>query len=1249
MIYKIIRNNLKIPVFAIIMGMLTGNIAFAIDGTANIGKQEMLSPVVRIDIGLFQQGYTQIIDIANQNSNPLNPAQAVDKIIRESASLNSNTFILKFLKIFKEAFDLYMKDDISLNSLNKSAKLLNEINIDDLKRLVPAKNIEIVYLVFTLKAEVLYQLAETDQSLDDSERLKKYSLVRAYLLEAFSLQDIYPDLQNFLAMGTTCAKLATDAKLSLDEKMDLSLESLEYLDKAQEESAALILPEDSRQMIDELNYTHFTVLYFAGDVAKEQKDYKQAMVFYNKAALSLDELLITQPDAIPGLKGFYFDYYLLMRACADNLYEKAENDFKDRKIEIVTLYTRTRELAGKFIKLLSREQKAKAVEFAPLTCIAEVSATLAEESMKDHDLKKAAEHLGFTMQALKDMHKLSLVDQRSNYIIAKINILFIMRTFEFVKAFVLKNGVSDKSMAILVGMLDKDFFAGFLAELKSGTYKDELEKLKNEEDADNEELLIRSIFIGSTSNDKIIYHLKKVMTGRKLKKRKGTDFDSSGEYLTHITIALAYLHKGDYASAEKSIVKAAASSEQFFKNVALVEMILPQAALDGQEGKDFIVNLFRSRASVRIGNNIIKHIESLTPKAKAMLEDIFTARDNNKRLLKGNENLRVALGLEPVKPKAVKGAKTNSNRRSDSGVIKTPDVLIADVNNALVALEKVDEKPKRSKKKGKKKLVKKKTFDSKLRHLRNVLSLMTQAYERRDSLSILEYLKNIVQNNKQVFLDEMAMGVLVQIVADMEKEEAVDILEGYKRIHLENKPYQNQVARGHDLIVRYFQDLREFEAKAKDLVQRISQVDIKKIVFSKSQHQLKKIEKEVENLLEQFKSIKNRPIGKKLHERYEKEIFELLGEAGTDAQAVFEERKSEFLNEFKAQERKLEMEWRELIEKEQTAVKEIVSLKIWQKTQVFSQADDEIRSLPEVQEALTMLSLFWNKKNQDINDRVEKLSLIYEGRVGFEIADDLSTLSFESSSNITRKEKTAVSTEIFQVIKEVLLLNPHMDIEGITMSSINKNFLLSGNQAKQRAENVKKLIQIAYDYDIFMTKYEKAMKEILDKDITKLQRIKQVGDLLGGDFEIGPKVEDIEDSNEIISQALDDFAKRSSAIYAQQDKVETIGNGQIRLQIEGEYKQFSFTPLVEKINISKVQLEIIALWQEILRHNLDIQMVVGRGVDDESEWVSDIADIWHQEYERALKEQEKVKLLNQVIEVDSEKLTKNSDAIEQSI
>ncbi|MCK4994714.1 MAG: hypothetical protein KAS13_06680, partial [Candidatus Omnitrophica bacterium] len=664
MIYGIMRKNLNLPVFAIIIGMVTSNISFALEDDSKTGTREMLAPVMCVDAGLFQQGYEQAIDLASQNSVPLDPVQVVEKLIADSGSLKNDHLISDFIAAFKEAFDLYKKGyeaaaffegsltvvnhlpkiyqnkdgayskATAVNMFNESARVFETIDINQLKQLFTAEEIEVVCLVLTLKAEVFYQLAENDSSLSPRQKLNNYSKVKTFLLDAFSLQNIEPDFQSILIMGTACAQLATDSKLSLEEKLIFSGEALDYFKLAKEKSAVLEQTSASKKMIDEMYYTYFTVLHFAGNECKKNGDYPQAILFYDKV-IPLADNLLSQPDALPRLRRFYWEYYHMLWAFSDSFHGKIPDDFEERKAGIFTSYTKTMALAGKYIELLSKAAAAADEGLDPLICITEVSAKLSGESIKDNDWAAASEHLGQAVRALKDMHKIQTHDQYSNFFIAKMNILFMRSMLEFIKAYVTVNGTDKSQIKKLTEMFDREFFAEFLADLENGKYQGVLETLSKTDGQDAKALLTRNLFCGSASNAKVRKYLNQVLLVKQKDKVLRAKFNNSCGYSTRIMLAAAYLHEASYAKAKQNIVEASEYAERFHSSSFIVETILAQAALDGQKGKDFIIGLFCSRAGTKIKNNIIEYKDSLSPKGLSMLKDIFTDKAN-KRLAKNS-------------------------------------------------------------------------------------------------------------------------------------------------------------------------------------------------------------------------------------------------------------------------------------------------------------------------------------------------------------------------------------------------------------------------------------------------------------------------------------------------------------------------------------------------------------------------------------------------------------------------------------
>jgi hypothetical protein len=1269
------KNMKKIIAITIILSMLFNSIAFAFEVPVYQGAKKMLAPVLHIDAALFQQGYNQAQNLIITKENIKDKDNLISQIIESSAGLQNNKIIDDFFGKFKIAYQDFLegaryaalyegamqapnynpkilqnKEVMSLTGAalsfwEKSLRVLEKIDIEQVKQSLGREHNQIAYFYYTLKAQVAFALAEKDPKLSDAQRYKHYQIAVDSLDAAFKLNDVQADFDSLIRMATAVAKVATSTKLTIDQKIELAKESVAYFEIAKEQIPNLSQTDSFKKKIRDLNYTFFTTLYFMGDLYKTKHDYKQAILFYDKV-VSLTDNFPDESYVEKSLKGFYLDYYRMLWAFSDNFYEKVEDTSEVRRDGIVTFYSKTDKLAHAFIDLLSESDKNQEAHLDAYACIVEVRLKLAEQSMKDNDWQQVKQHLAEAHRALQELDEINSQDQYSNFLIAKQHTLIAKAVIDILKDHVAENGATNSQLNKISHLIDKGYFREFRAKIKQDDYTKLIEKLKDKNDIDNEAELMRKIFVDSDADGKIRFYLEKALRVGGFDKVKKAKFNKSYGYISKITLAMLNLNRSNYAQAKKMIVEAAKHPEKMAESPKIVEGIVQQAALDGKEGKVFMTDLLMTRSiSAKIIANIIKYKDSITPRSRIMLKTIFMDKENQ-RLAKDNPGILKVLGIEIKDPGKEKQQNKNNVQPVSTQITKTPEVLISKVQSAIRSVqEQINIKPKRQKKKGKKKASKQKPLainSPQINQLRNALTALADAYEQRKSAMTIDYLKALVLK-EEVFKNPLAMKTLAQVVSNMEKEKALEILGIYKGFFGENEPAAAEAIQAYEHVIKCHRNIEEFIEQAKAIRSKISKIDISGLKRPEADDALDKIEREFENLIDQFEHIQKVAKGSEVFRKYRRSISDRIDNARQEVKAEFEKNKTGFIDACKSCEDEIDLQWDKIINQDKSDIEKIIALKSWKKSQGMPIADKDVLSDADAKQAQDALKSLWQEKQQTIDEFAAGHSLICKNKVRFNINDDLDSVHFDNIDILIGIGDEHAVKDMFLVMKALYSFNPELDVEkGITGKEHPNSedlFMPRFEKAKDQIREVKKALKLAHKYDKFAAKYEQLMELLLKSEATPVLLIRKVRDLLAGEFEDGLTDDLAEDPEGIMEKALDDFAIRSNKIFDKQEAVETIADGQLRLQVEGDYKYLVFLPLSQNIDIAKVEDEIRAIWAEALSYNLEIRMKVGKETDPEEEWVIDIADLWDREYDIANKDKQKQQI------VEKPKTEKKQDMI----
>ncbi len=1261
----------KIISITIVWTMCLGNTVFAItNGPA--GARKMLAPMVSIKAPVFQEGYIRAVNTAEETLPTSEFGKKMQKMISSSPRLRNTKLIKEFFAGFQNAVNKFLegegyaalyaaalKSTDSLKIYNnadvralpetavkfwrESAALFEKIDIEAVRKKVPAAQNKIIYLFLAAKAEALFTLAEKDSALSDLQKLQNYSRVKDLLEEAFSLPQTKEDFSSLDRMGTSCAKLATDSRISLKQKLALAEESLSYFASAAK--IAKNMPDNalSRILKEDMYYTYFTVSYFAGDVCIEMENYEQAIEFYERTA-GLVKGFSSRPEAQAGIKGFYHNFYRLLWKSGDKLYIQGLKGTEEESAQADLYYKKAEKISREFSAMLSPSEAQSEAGYDVFVCIAEINANMAENAIKRHDFAAAYEHLEKATAEIKRMNALPAFGQADNFLYAKMNILLVSRYLDLINVFLKQNGADKKQLKELSGFFDRDFFAGFMKRFDSGVFAPVFRRMAEGKDEDAEEFICRELFRGSQTNEAVRRRLVAVVNfnPRREDKNAARQFNKSYGFLARVTLAIAYLHEDNYALAKQTLIESGSFYDKFLQSSAIAETILPLAAMAGKPGQEFLGELFQSRVGMMLRNNIIAHKDILSPQSIKLLEGIFSEPENA-RLLKDNKSLLEALDITikaPAPKPAAVPAKPKLNLAGIK-VVKTADVLIAGMNRALTAVkENMNGKAKRIKKKGKKQQKKQKGFDAtspQIGQLRNTLKEMTESYEERGSSEVLNYLKTLAQKEKEIFANKFARRVILEGLAGMENKEAVEILNGYREACRQDQAAAADTAAAYEKAKNYFDTLNNLSARAEALKEEIAGIELNGVSSAEAEQELNGLEAQAQSLLGDYSGVKERPLGEKAFEKYSGELEQALSAARTKVEAFKESRKDAFLDEAANCKNEIEQKWAENTKEGLSGAQIVGALLSWQKEQKLPQPDRDIAQEPAVQQAQENLAAFWQEKQDQIREEIKKHSLLAKGKIRFEFSPDMKKLHFDNLDILLGINRQAVVKEMFDVIQVFLKYNPQADVATAITGRENENssgfFLPLLDQAKEKLA-----VEFSRQADEFMKKYEQGMQSLLEPGVPELARIKGVQDLLGENFDHPQFVNkfdpDFKDASGIMQSALDYFSARSQSLWKKQEEIQTICLGTFKLEVEGNYRYLYFEPQTDLIDMKQAAPELHRIWAEALSYNPDVEMKVPAGMAN-ADWVGKMQDIWDEEYQNMIDRKQQETVVREKPEVDT--------------
>ncbi len=969
MIYKIIRKNLKVQVFVLIMGMITGNISFAVQIDAEQVKPAgMLAPAVQIEDRVFVLSYKQIAQKADLSVGEISGTNVVEAIFRgfsdlgqnkDSGRIRANTLealrLMQYaseLKIGLEALssigpqNVDMKQVMSIRRDGDQAArkaialcetVLNDMETAGFENLADEKSKnQLKYLVLTLKAKARYFWIDANKMSTDAKVLKiiKDELIAAEkdMDQALLLPEANPGFKEYKLLCDICAFKIASPGLTLKDIESNYPKLKEYYALAQGEIAGISDQTVIKDDVEEMNYNHFIVLTFIAGFFKRRQDVTQAFGYYNKAAELVDK--VSEKDYSDVITQFYGNYSMFSEAYAKKIAKELENGDKgDSKEKLIPLFEKAAQIAKKYLNRLNDADKNKDKHILPLLNIIEFRTRLAEMLIDENDLPGALKQLKSTVIAVKQINEYKRHHSYYNFFIAQETMRFIGGYIGLFTAYIKNGFIADERFSIN-DMLDADYFADFIKNYNNGVYEEVLKNLSADINNNTaKQVLCKYFFVDSEANAHIRQQYQLSLTARKkLVPAKRSKFNKLYSYAASITLALTHIYDEDYALAEKQI-RAAAQYTGFENSAVLWETIFPHLVLNPQEGKVLIYKLLSGLSGAKFKAYITRHKDKLTAEFLGLLSEVFND-EKTKSLRKGNEHFIETLGLAVEIPvKAVKKKKKKKKKILPlrvKGAVKTSEVLLAQVERKLEILEgKLSYKPKRAKKKGKKKAKRPKALNMnsmEIKQLRNALGELVERYEHFASEQVLEYLRNIPKN-KTVFQNIYIFRAVTQTIASMEKEEALDILQEFIKEAPADPAMAKELEQLYDKGAVYFKRLQGFELHCRSLEQRLKKINVDDLYLAQAQMSILEIEAGYKKLAQEYEDIGIRKSGASLLKNYRDSFAQMLGLLQEKIDESYERKVRMFIDSLQAETEKLQERFQKAVSDEMPQIERFYALK----------------------------------------------------------------------------------------------------------------------------------------------------------------------------------------------------------------------------------------------------------------------------------------------------------------------------------
>lgn len=1302
-------NMQRIISIIIIWSMLVSNIAFA-QQQENINAQEMLAPTVHMDASLFQQKFIQVSEMSDLASDKMDIAKQILRLIAASDDLRNNSTMQDFLREIITASEQFKqasaqmalserggkKKDVDkaiysgVEYWKKSVKSLERIDIAVIDNVIPQSHKQIIYFYLRFKAEILFNIVEADRKIENNHyaKMEYYSQIRELLEKAIALPGDFIDFQGMSFLANSCANLSTDPRRPMESQLELCEEAVLYFEEAIKLQSYSGKYNGISKITDQVYYSYFSSLYFAGDICREMKDYTKAIKFYEKV-IPLCPRLRVYEVALSAIRKAYDNYYRTLLTMSKEFEANMNKDSVEDKAKLEELLNRTISVANESMGYFQADELTQGKNLGAMSCIFSAQEKRVRESLRARDWAEVSSRLLPLILQLEQMNKIICQDQHNNYAIANMNIELIELAHDIIHEFMKINSFSESSIAEMVKIFDGDFLAGFIEKVKSREYNDVLKKIKKKNTL-NDAALWRALISGSAIYNKTRGYLEKSLIPNNVRtmsreeentriennKKFRQDFACSARML----LAFIYLQKDSNRQAIAQIRDAANTfKEDFLKDTFLVKYILVQAFLAQEKGKDFITDLLLSLEWRIVSANFAQHRELMSPEVVIMLKDII---NKNPKIKENNGELAAVLGIVAAEPKAAEPAVKN-NPFDGKEVIRSFEVMRRAVNEALSLIDSQSGNNKSRSKKNKGKQAPLHVKASPVRQFENALKEMIAADKKRGVKPVFGYLRDQIIG-EPVFKNRFTMGALVWTIAHMDTDQSLEIFKAYtKSFKADSLPGQ-EIAKAlgavnsFEVYKKQITALEKRIAESPRLVLRGSvYTGINPEQFNQN---LDNFEKRAEDLrktfFEEFSGYflgEDMFVSQKNYKQSQEEwavqqiekISALLAELRSQTVSIEQDRIKVKVEEFLADVKKFDYTLYEAQAKAAAEAKEkspaegILLLRQWDKDLAMLPLADDISGFSEIQEALSNTNYKWATYSQEMKRQEEKISFVFGNRISFIISDDLSKISFtnEALTQQDMRNENDIINAMCEAVEALLARNPDIDIKTAVRGQDNPSpnskvfFLPLIIKVKTRMievqKNKYKVKQIIAEVNQFFEKYEADVKRIIESDMPRIEKIRQLDILL--DDAYNETVPDmlLENPDLIVGDFDDQCEERYNEIDDQRLALQ-IGNGALQVEVIGEYERLKFV-LFKNINLDSVKAEIREIWQGALAYNMDIEMEVREGVDHEAPWVVDIADIWDQEYNAVFKAKKNADIMNQPVEVDSRLHTENSLAVSQAI
>ncbi|MFH1406836.1 MAG: hypothetical protein ABIH01_02385 [Candidatus Omnitrophota bacterium] len=1244
------------------------NICWAMD--CPVKNRDLLSPAIHIQSGIFQDVYVQLTSHLEKEKEIFTPPQAIRLLIAKNPALQSNSAIVGILDIFEEAFLLCedaqgykafleavpqmnvhaLKDkDVqqlfpqALASWEKALKLLDNIDIEALKREIPPQLNEILFHILFVRADTHYQLGFSQQSSEkkQKETAAHFERARENISRALALSGVQPDFQSFALAGIINSKLSVTQK-SLDEKIDVAEQAINYYIKAEELKDTLPPTKEAKIQTDEMYYNYFSTLYYRGDLYGEAKNLSAKLTDYENAEKLLVQFL-SNPQYLAGIQGFHLDFYRLLWAYSDEFARVADKeDVEITKEAAKKLYAKTRQVARDYYELLSGALKKQEAGLDAMFCVADISNKLSERFLAEGRINEARDELKQSVQPLKEVHNFVSRNPFNNFSAGKLSYSFLWDSFLLLRELIQTGRITNSDFP-LSEYLAEEYFKEFLEKFKSGSY-DGLVKAISAGGADTkeEEILQRELYHNSTLIQPLIARFEKAVLAKNASKEFLRQFGN----LTYLVLAAAYVMEKDYEKARYNILQSLNRyPDKFTKSISFESAILPQLAAYPETGKDFLVQLLTAGMHRRrVISYIADRKENFPEYIIVFLKEVVTGQicaDTKKAAISELEPLTRALEIEidGVKDKdaqAVSGPEKLGLKRPVKIVKpeKTSDTsLIAAVEDTVQKLETLQAPVKKKGKKQPKKTAKLKPDAPPLKKFHNALTALTQEFTVSEDKEIFVYLQALAC--RPDFLKQaLCVRNIAQVFAQMETEAGLSLLSALRdnKVSPVVTSMFKEIDELHQGLSEYFLRLKSFEMECIALEQQLKSIDIISLARGEAHIKLAGFQRDYRFLMGRYADLGSRERGKIKHKAWTNKFDRAFLLMATDIKNVHEAKVKQFIESINTASNKLDEEWEDIMSGSVSVSKAdiVLALEQWRKTQTFSRPCADIRADEKVVQAQKQLEQKWNQMQDRIAAAIEENSLICNGMVRFIITGEAETVYFKGVKFPNQELDKLFLKEGREVIEAIMRYNADIDIESAVSAEeydvvegwlsplLEKIKYIIKNNARVLKQS--RLTQAFDDVDALYEQLASGVESIKARDLPPLQLLKAINNFLPDEIDYPESVTELAYSPAelaLLKGKIKDFDKKIEALYKEEEEMSIVCKGAFGVSVGGNFKSLHFEPLIKDPLKRDIENEARELIAEALSCNINLQVTVPQGVKQSLPWMKLIANLWQQEREAA--------------------------------